>query len=245
MLRLQLALLSLAPVMVLAGCPAADDDPDASDDTGDATNTPADDGGSGNTPGTDTGADTGADSGVDPSADSSTGSGVDADTGSESGSGGPDLAELYDCEEPDLIVAQAFGGPGFDPETGQLLEPIADEYVVSTTQLLPKPDEAAQAAFLELTNGVVAQLMETPGFLGLSLAFEPSCGFARTLTVWESEEAMFAFVNSGAHVEAMGQTFAVGVTGRVTSWTAPAEEMPPSWEDAIAKIAEVDPIGGY
>ena len=209
MLRFPLALLSLAPLVVLAGCPADDEDPDASDDTGAGTGTPAD------------------------------------DSGSDGSDGGPDLAALYACEDPDLAIAQPFGGPGFDPMTGALLEPIAGEYVVSTTQLLPKPDGASQQAFFELTNAVAGQLMETPGFLGMSLALEPSCGFARTLTVWESEEAMFAFVGTGAHVEAMGQTFEVGVTGRVTSWTAPADAMPPAWDAAIAKIAEVDPFGGY
>lgn len=224
MLRIHLALFSLASLVTIAGCPSGDDDPDASDDTGDATGAPTGDAGSEDTAPVD---DTGA------------------DTGGEGSSGGPDLAELYACQDPDLVIAQPFGGPGFDPMTGELVEPVADEYVVSTTQLLPKPDGASQQAFLELTNAVVGQLMQTPGFLGLSLAIEPTCGFARTLTVWESEEAMFAFVNSGAHVEAMGQTFAVGVTGRVTSWTAPADEMPPSWEAAIAKIDEVDPIGGY
>lgn len=231
MLRLHKAFLSLAPIVVLAGCPD-DDDPDVADTTSDATTAPADDDGS-----TGSAAD---DAPADDTAADDDGTGA----GSTGGSGGPDLAELYACEEAELAIAQPFGGPGFDPMTGELVNP-AEEYVVSTTQLLPKPDAASQQAFLELTNGVVAQLMETPGFLGLSLALEPNCGFARTLTVWESEEAMFAFVGTGAHVEAMGQTFDVGVTGRVTSWTAPAEEMPPSWDDAIAKIAEVDPIGGY
>jgi hypothetical protein len=211
--------LKLAPLLVLVACPAADH-PDASNDEGDATGTHGD---------TAVADDTGA----------------DPDTGGEGSSGGPDLAELYACEEPELTILFPFGGPGFDSMTGELVEPIADEYVVSTTQLLPKADAASQQAFFELTEAVVVELMQTPGLLGAGFAQEPNCGFMRTLTVWESEQAMFAFVSSDAHVEAMSQTFVVGVTGRVTSWTAPADEMPPSWEGAIAKIAEVDPLDGY
>lgn len=233
MLRFQLALLSLASIVALAGCTGGDDEPEAADDTGGTTMTPADDDGSTGGDPDDTGGDTG-DTGDSGDGASSTG-----------GSGGPDLAELYACEEPDLAIVQPLVGPGFDPETGALLEPVADEYVLSTTQILPKPDSESQQAFFEISDGVIAQLMQTPGFLGFSLAAEPTCGFARTLTVWESEEAMYGFVSTGAHAEAMGQTFVVGVTGRVTSWTAPAEDVPPSWEEAIAKIAEVEPIGGY
>lgn len=236
MLRFQLALFSLASIVALAGCTGGDDEPEAADDTGGTTMTPADDDGSTGGDPDDTGGD------PDDTGDTGDSGGGASSTG---GSGGPDLAELYACEEPDLAIVQPLVGPGFDPETGALLEPVADEYVVSTTQILPKADSESQQAFFELSDGVIAQLMQSQGFLGFSLAAEPTCGFARTLTVWESEEAMYAFVSTGAHAEAMGQTFAVGVTGRVTSWTAPAEDVPPSWEDAIAKIAEVEPIGGY
>jgi heme-degrading monooxygenase HmoA len=230
MLRLLPSLLSLAPVVLLAGCPSDDDDPDAADDTGGTTSASADDAES-----------TASPTSGEPADDTA---GQDDSAGSSGGSGGPDLAELYACEETDLVVVQPFVGPGFD-ETGALLEPVADEYVVSTTQLLPRPEAEAQQLFNELTGAVVAQVMQTPGFVGVAVATEPNCGFARTLSVWESEEAMFAFVGSGAHAEAMTHTFDVGVTGRVTSWSVPGEEAPPSWETAIAQIAEVDPIGGY
>jgi hypothetical protein len=207
----------LTSLFVLAACAADDDDPDAADDTGEATDADTDDGAADETGGGD-------------------GSG---------GSGGPDVAELYACEDPDFTVVQPMFGPGFDPETGEMVEPLADEYVVSTTQILLKPDPAAQETFFELNNAVVAQLMQTPGFLGVSFASEPNCGFARTLGVWESEEAMYGFVTTGAHLEAMGQTFEVAVTGRTTSFTLPAAQMPPSWDVALEQIADVAPIGGY
>lgn len=179
-------------------------------------------------------------------ADTTAGAADDGTSAADSsGSGGPDIAALYDCEEPELMIAQPLAGPGIDPETGALLDPIAGEYIVHTTQILPKSDADSQQAFFGLVGAISAQLMQTPGLVGFSLAVEPNCAFARTLGVWESEEAMYAFVSSGAHLDAMGQTFDVGVTGRVTHWTATAEELPPSWESAVARLSEVDPLGGY
>lgn len=164
----------------------------------------------------------------------------DDDTAADAGSDGTgaDLDALYDCVDPGLVEARPLSGPGFDPETG-LVDP-QDTYLVSTTQILPLPERNEE--FLALVAGIGDQLETQPGLVAYALAIEPTCGFARTLSVWRDETSMLAFVGSGAHADAMTQTFDIGVTGRVTHFVATADQMPISWELAIASIATVEPL---
>ncbi|MFO0632702.1 MAG: antibiotic biosynthesis monooxygenase [Nannocystaceae bacterium] len=164
----------------------------------------------------------------------------DGSSGASSGADATtaDLDALYDCVDPGLVEARPLSGPGFDPATG--LVDAQDSYVVSTTQILPIPEHNDR--FLALVAAVGDQLESQPGLVAYALAVEPTCGFARTMSVWRDETSMLAFVGSGAHADAMTQTFEVGVTGRVTHFVATAEQMPISWELAIASIAEVEPL---
>ena len=57
----------------------------------------------------------------------------------------------------------------------------------------------------------------------------------RTLTVWDSHEAMRAYVRSGAHLKAM-KVFAQVAN---TSYTATFEVVaPPTWDDALKVLKE-------
>ncbi len=175
--------------------------------------------------------------------DASTGDAPASTDGADSSGGGLDLDALYECEETELQVIQPLMGPGFDPETGELLEPLQDTYVLHTTQILVKPDQVE--AFLALNFPIFEQLGQTEGLVGFALAQEPNCGFSRTMGVWRDEQSMVAFVASGAHVQAMAKSTEVSLTGRTTSWTVTAAEMPLTWELAIAAIAQVEPSPIY
>lgn len=164
--------------------------------------------------------------------------GADETTG-----GGIDVDALYDCVDPDFTVIQPLSGPGIDPATGELLAPLQDGYVLHTTQILVKPEKLEE--FLALNVPIFEQLMQTEGLLGFALAQEPNCGFSRTMGVWESEAAMFAFVASGAHAQAMAKTTEVSITGRTTAWSVTADELPLTWELAFAAIADVEPSAVY
>lgn len=180
---------------------------------------------------------------TDASADggaASTGSGAE-ETGEASTGGGN--AALYDCSDPDLQVARPLSGPGYDPELG-LLEPVQDTYVVHTTQLYVNPDADSQAEFFQLIASINAQLENTEGFVALSLAVEPNCGFNRTLGVWRSQADMNRFVTTGAHATAMGRTLDISTTGKTTSWEASADEMP-TWADAAARLDAIDESAIY
>ena len=153
-----------------------------------------------------------------------------------------DVLALYECVDDEIQDVGPFAGPGFHPQDG-LLDPVQDTYIVATTQLLVKEEE--QMTFLQLSSEVGAQLEETEGFVGFSLAVEPTCGFYRTVSVWRSEADMYRFVATGAHAKAMGQTGVIAVTGKTTSWEIPAEQLPLTWDVARARLAEVEPVATY
>ncbi len=173
--------------------------------------------------------------------------GMAADTGGtgeaeESSSSGEDFSELYACEDPELFEVQPLAGPGWDPDMG-LLPPVQEGYVASTTMIMVKPEQMGR--FFELVDGVIDQITSTEGFVAMALATDPTCGWARTLTVWRDDTAMYTFVVNGAHAEAMTQAFDIAYTGKVTSWPISAAEMPPTWDMAKAQLAAVEPLEAY
>lgn len=168
--------------------------------------------------------------------------------GSSSSAGETSLADTtegngtdpYACVETSLEVTPLFG-PGWNSETNTLLEATQETYVVHTTQAMLSTDYAAE--FEALSNAVVEQLMTTPGLIAVGFATEPNCGFVRTTGIWESEAAMYRFVGSGAHAQAMAQTASLELSGRVTHFDVAASDLPVPWETIISRIGEVDPFG--
>lgn len=173
----------------------------------------------------------------DPMADEGADDSSSAGESSSSG-GNPDIDALYECEDM-IMDARPLAGPGYDPAMG-LMEPLQDTYIVSTTQILPRPEE--QARFFELVGEVTMDLDQRDGMIAYALGFEPNCGFARTITVWRDAAAMVAFASGDVHTNAASQSFDVGVTGRVTHFAVSADEMPVTWDVAAANLAEIAPF---
>jgi quinol monooxygenase YgiN len=174
----------------------------------------------------------------DPAADDGADDSTSQSSAEESSSTGPDVMALYECTEP-IMDARPLSGPGYDPATG-VITPMQDSYVISTTQILPRPEK--QSDFFALVGMVTADLDQRDGMIAYSLGLEPTCGFARTISVWRDEAAMMAFATGDAHMAAVGQSFDVGITGRVMHFTLPASEMPVTWDVAAARIAEIAPF---
>lgn len=152
-----------------------------------------------------------------------------------------DLDMLYDCEDPDPIIQPLFG-PGWDDETQSLRGEPQASYIVHTTQIMVDPD--AEEIFDQLADDVIAQLMQTEGLIAIGFAGEPTCGFRRTTGVWANEAAMYRFVASGAHAQAMAMTRDVAVTARTTHFEVSAEELPLDWSELGDRIDEIAP-GAY
>ena len=83
--------------------------------------------------------------------------------------------------------------------------------------------------FFRRMPGIRRQLVTADG-----LIFERARGF-RTLTGWESLEAMKAFRNGGAHLDAMRHLREMGNAKSIT-WECDGE---PDWPTALAKLREV------
>lgn len=162
------------------------------------------------------------------------------------GTGGapPDVAAYYACAETGFAEARPLSGPGLDPETGELVGAPQASYVAHATQIYPKADK--EKDFFGLVGPVLQQLEETPGLVAYALGSDEGCGVQRTMGIWESEEAMFAFVTSGAHATAMGSTLTVSITGKTTSWTVSADEVAAlDWDVARGKLDAISPSPMY
>lgn len=165
--------------------------------------------------------------------------------GTGTGGGGGEAADpyehLYACDDAAFAEAKPLSGPGYDPVSGFIGTPKAT-YVVSATQIFVKPEQ--EDAFFQQAGKVIAQLGETPGFVAFALGGDTTCGDSRTISVWESEDALYEFVGSGAHVTAMQMAPDLGLTGRTTHWDATSEEIGAlTWDKAREKLAEIE--SGY
>lgn len=151
---------------------------------------------------------------------------------------GTNAAELLACSSGELEVAGALRGAGFDPEAG-LLGERQETYVVSTTQLVVKPE--AMGEFGDLMADIFTDFATREGLVAYSFASDEGCSHQRTLSVWSSEEAMFDFMVGDAHARAMNATLDISDAGRVTHWTATADEVEAlTWDQAVTRMAEVD-----
>lgn len=90
--------------------------------------------------------------------------------------------------------------------------------------------------FFELSNHgrkIQGQAKKTPGFVKMK---NSGCGRLHfTLSVWESEAAMRAFVRSGAHLEAMQRSAAL--SHEIRTYTYEADAIP-GWKEAKRLLLE-------
>jgi heme-degrading monooxygenase HmoA len=131
-----------------------------------------------------------------------------------------------------------FEGPGYVLGEGLVGEP-RDSYIAATTDLILGDDPGAQAAFDTHVAAMKEAIIDQPGFVGMSLGTVIFGNSQRTLTVWESEEAMLAWVVSDTHIAAMEAFAADGMAdpaSKVAQWTLTADEMPPTWAQAREHI---------
>ncbi|MBL8949866.1 MAG: DUF3291 domain-containing protein, partial [Myxococcaceae bacterium] len=108
-------------------------------------------------------------------------------------------------------------------------------YAISSTYLRQPSGEAAEKKFSQLMAPISMQLTNQKGLVAMQLTFSEHCHTARTLTVWEDEAAMYSFVMSKAHVDAMA---AVGELSRGGSialhWSGSDRDA--TWSTATQKL---------
>ena len=126
------------------------------------------------------------------------------------------------------VVGSGFDGPGSDAE---------GPFLAVATHTMAK--SGAVGDFGDAVKRIDDQLAESDGFVGVAYRGRLLGRERWTLTVWEDEDSLYAFSSSGAHLEAMEDTPNLIDGVYTASWWL--DELPPSWDDAEAALAEVEP----
>ncbi|KYG02193.1 hypothetical protein BE21_55180 [Sorangium cellulosum] len=131
-----------------------------------------------------------------------------------------------------MAVGAELSGPGVDPQTKRLR---AGSYVIAMTYLTLKPEVEVETVF-GLTEPVIAELKTSKGMAAVTFGKSTACHALRTLTVWESEEDLGAFVMGPAHLSAMSHSSALcRGTGNTISWEGTEKDV--TWEAAAQQLA--------
>lgn len=132
--------------------------------------------------------------------------------------------------------AGTFEGPGYTPEEGMRVDLETPAVVVITRALVAK---GARREFNDYAEPVFATLNEDlEGFIGSAVRGEIPGREAWTLTAWESEADLMNFVTSDAHAAAMTAKADVTEEASFLRYTLDANQMPPTWEDALDRLEE-------
>jgi len=83
------------------------------------------------------------------------------------------------------------------------------------------------------TGKVRAQLASTPGLVGYSFRAKLMSHRFWTLSIWEDERALMAFVGRDSHRMTMGILQPYMAETAFTRRTIRGSEVPPSWDDAM------------
>ena len=89
--------------------------------------------------------------------------------------------------------------------------------------------------FLLQTARVARQLEQAPGLITYSFYARPLTGRFWTLSVWEDEGALQAFVSAPPHAAVMRVLVPHMGPTRFVRWTATGAQLPPSWEEAFRR----------
>ncbi len=133
-------------------------------------------------------------------------------------------------------IAQPFEGPKFGIGEGLLGDPQDAPYIVAATFIELKDEPGVGERFDRQVDLIVAAQDEVPGFVGRSLRKEFGGRKAWTMSAYENEEAMIEFVGTDAHLDAIDIAQELASDARVTHWEVDAKDLPPSWEEAKARL---------
>ena len=118
----------------------------------------------------------------------------------------------------------------------QLAEPDpGHEYLIVLTYL-PVRRVTALPRFLSYVRKIQGQLDAGPdGLLGYSLLAKPHRSRYWTLSAWDDDAALQAFMLEPPHREAMATLREVLRGFNTVKWTVSGAALPPTWEDALAR----------
>lgn len=113
-----------------------------------------------------------------------------------------------------------------------------DQKCIALLSYLPLKSYLRLPPFFLYTTQVMKQLRLANGILGYTLLARPLAKKAWTLSAWENNDALEAFVNDPPHRRIM---IALAPHMERTSflrWTVKGSELPLRWPDALARLAK-------
>ena len=129
--------------------------------------------------------------------------------------------------------ASPFEGPGYDPDRG-LTTDAPGPYVAVVTEAVVSSD--GHDLFDQHVEQIEDDLADRPGLVGVSLRGEVFGDTRWTLSVWEDEAALGAFLGGQAHGAAMGAAHRSTDRVRSARWTVSRAQVPPDWDAAIERL---------
>lgn len=145
-------------------------------------------------------------------------------------------AGLLSALSSGCAVAMPFKGPGYERGVGVNVETPDGTVVVALTRGVL--DGARRGPFDRSTGDVAGGMNDVPGLVGFSFRRELLGDVVWTMSVWEDEASLRAFVRSPLHREAMREGRAATEEFLFHSFTVPAAEIPIPWSRAEALLAE-------
>lgn len=133
-------------------------------------------------------------------------------------------------------------GPGMEIGGELLIESQEeDQWIAASTHLYVSGGQG-----MDLFNDNMEAMQETldaepEGLIAYSLGQELVGREYKTLTIWQSEEAMYRFVMTPAHLQAMADGGAIANPDKVStslSWEISPEELPLGWKQVNEIMVE-------
>jgi heme-degrading monooxygenase HmoA len=105
---------------------------------------------------------------------------------------------------------------------------------------LPLDSYLATPRFLRLVRSVQRQLSGTPGLVGYTLLAKPLKRQYWTLSMWDDESALQAFVGTKPHLDVMSTLSGDMGSTQFVRWQVRGAEAHPTWPDALARLQAAD-----
>ncbi|MEW5851756.1 MAG: antibiotic biosynthesis monooxygenase [Myxococcota bacterium] len=141
-------------------------------------------------------------------------------------------------QEGKPVLDNPFDGPGWDREHNRPKDPSRTTFVAAATHLVVKDDPEAHRHFLEVFSPIREKLEsgDLPGFVGYGTRTAGDLHEDWTISLWESEEAMYNFVTSDEHMRAIETMGPWSEDGVVIHWEIRAQDLPLTYEMALEKL---------
>ncbi len=116
-----------------------------------------------------------------------------------------------------------------------LLPPDRGREYLALLSYLPLKGFRKTVTLQRQSGKIHAQLASTPGLVGYSFRAKLSSHRFWTLSIWEDERALMAFVANDPHRATMGTLQPYMDETAFTRWAIRGSDVPPSWDDALRR----------